>query len=44
MTRVGTSSVVDALNHIILIAAVIALVTAVLTFALIRQKDFVQRG
>jgi len=41
--RVGTSSVVDALNHIILIAAVTALVAGVLSLALIRQKDFVVR-
>jgi hypothetical protein len=42
--RVGTSSVVDSLNHIILIAAVTAFVAGVLSLALIRQKDFVVRG
>ncbi|MDE9364786.1 MFS transporter [Luteipulveratus sp. YIM 133132] len=41
--QVGTSSVVDALNHIIAISVVIAFVTGVLTLFLIRQKDFVQR-
>ncbi len=42
--QVGTSGVVDALNHITLIAAVIAFASAVLTLVLIRQKDFVVRG
>jgi EmrB/QacA subfamily drug resistance transporter len=42
--RVGTSGVVDALNHITLIAAVIAFASAVLSFVLIRQQDFVVRG
>jgi MFS family permease len=41
--RVGTSTVVDALNHIFLIAAVIAFVAGVLSLALIRQQDFVIR-
>ncbi len=41
---VGTSAVVDALNHIILIAAVIALVAGVFSLVLIRQRDFVTRG
>jgi EmrB/QacA subfamily drug resistance transporter len=41
---VGTSAVVDALNHIIVIAAVIAFASAVLSLALIRQKDFVERS
>jgi EmrB/QacA subfamily drug resistance transporter len=44
VTRVGTSSVVDALNHITLIAAVIAFAAGVLCLFLIRQKDFVVRG
>ncbi len=35
---------VDALNHITLIAATIAFTSAVLTLILIRQKDFVVRG
>ena len=42
--QVGTSGVVDALNHITLIAAVVAFTSAVLTLILIRQKDFVVRG
>jgi EmrB/QacA subfamily drug resistance transporter len=42
--QVGTSAVVDALNHITLIAATLAFATAVLTLILIRQKDFVVRG
>jgi hypothetical protein len=42
--QVGTSGVVDALNHITLIAAVVAFTSAVLTLVLIRQKDFVVRG
>ena len=44
VNQVGTSSVVDALNHIVLIAAVVALVAGVLCLVLIRQKDFVVRG
>jgi EmrB/QacA subfamily drug resistance transporter len=42
--QVGTSGVVDALNHVTMIAAVIAFASAVLSFVLIRQKDFVVRG
>ena len=42
--QVGTSAVVDALNHITMIAAVIAFVSGVASLALIRQKDFVVRG
>jgi EmrB/QacA subfamily drug resistance transporter len=42
--RVGTSGVVDALNHVILIGAAIAFVAGVSTLVLIRQKDFVVRG
>jgi EmrB/QacA subfamily drug resistance transporter len=42
--QVGTSAVVDALNHITLIAAVIAFASGVLSLALIRQQDFVVRG
>jgi hypothetical protein len=41
---VGTSAVVDALNHVVLIAAVIAFVSGLLCLFLIRQKDFVVRG
>jgi EmrB/QacA subfamily drug resistance transporter len=44
ITQVGTSAVVDALNHITLIAAATAFVAAVLCLILIRQKDFVVRG
>jgi hypothetical protein len=42
--QVGTSGVVDALNHITLIAASIAFASGVLCLILIRQKDFVVRG
>lgn len=41
---VGTSAVVDALNHIVLIAAVIAFVSGILCLVLIRQRDFVAQG
>ena len=41
---VGTSAVVDALNHITMIATVTAFVAGVLTLVLIRQKDFVDRS
>ncbi|SDS94684.1 drug resistance transporter, EmrB/QacA subfamily [Nocardioides scoriae] len=44
VTRVGTSGVVDALNHITAIAAGIAFVAGVLCLVLIRQRDFVVRG
>jgi Na+/melibiose symporter-like transporter len=44
VNRVGTSAVVDALNHVVLIAAVIAFVVGALCLVLIRQKDFVVRG
>lgn len=44
VNRVGTSAVVDALNHVVLIAAAIAFVVGVLCLVLIRQKDFVVRG
>jgi EmrB/QacA subfamily drug resistance transporter len=42
--QVGTSAVVDSLNHITLIAAVIAFASGVLSLVLIRQKDFVDRS
>jgi EmrB/QacA subfamily drug resistance transporter len=42
--RVGTSGVVDSLNHITLIAAVMAFAAGVLSLILIRQRDFVDRG
>jgi EmrB/QacA subfamily drug resistance transporter len=42
--QVGTSSVVDALNHVTMIAAVIAFASGVASLVLIRQKDFVVRG
>jgi EmrB/QacA subfamily drug resistance transporter len=41
--QVGTSAVVDALNHITLIGAVIAFSSGLLSLLLIRQKDFVVR-
>lgn len=44
VTRVGTSGVVDALNHIVLIGAVMAFVTGAACLVLIRQKDFVASG
>jgi predicted MFS family arabinose efflux permease len=40
----ATSSFVDALNHIGLIAAVLAFVVGALCLVLIRQQDFVQQG
>ncbi len=42
--QVGTSAVVDALNHITVIAMVVAFTSAALSFVLIRQRDFVARG
>jgi EmrB/QacA subfamily drug resistance transporter len=42
--QVGTSAVVDALNHITMIGAVIAFVAGVVSLVLIRQKDFVDRS
>jgi EmrB/QacA subfamily drug resistance transporter len=42
--QVGTSAVVHALNHITMIAAVIAFASGVLSLVLIRQKDFVDRS
>ena len=42
--NVGTSAVVDALNHIITISAVLAFVVGVVCLVLIRQSDFVKRG
>ena len=44
IAAVATSSFVDALNNITMIAAVLAFATAVACFAPIRQKDFVQQG
>jgi len=44
VNRVGTSAVVDTLNHLVLIAAVVAFVAGALCLVLIRQKDFVERG
>jgi EmrB/QacA subfamily drug resistance transporter len=40
----ATASFVDALNHIGLIAAVIAFASGLLCLVLIRQKDFVEQG
>ncbi|MGJ9421603.1 MFS transporter [Aeromicrobium sp. CF3.5] len=44
VAQVGTAGVVDALNHIVGIGAVIAFVSGVACLALIRQKDFVAHG
>jgi EmrB/QacA subfamily drug resistance transporter len=44
LAAVTTSSFVDALNHIDLIAMALAFVSAACCFVLIRQKDFVQGG
>jgi EmrB/QacA subfamily drug resistance transporter len=44
LTAVATSSFVDALNHITLIAMVLAFAAAVVCFLTIRQQDFVQQG
>jgi EmrB/QacA subfamily drug resistance transporter len=44
VSQVGTSGVVDALNHITMIATVIAFTAGVLSLVLIRQKDFVDRS
>ncbi len=41
---IGTAAVVDALNHITLIAMAVAFSAAALSFVLIRQRDFVVRG
>ncbi len=38
-----TTAFVDALNHILLLAAIVAFVSAVFSFLLIRQRDFVVR-
>jgi hypothetical protein len=44
LAAVATSSFVDALNYITVIAMVIAFASAACCFVLIRQKDFVQPG
>jgi len=44
LASVATSSFVDALNHITVIAMVVAFVCAAVCFATIRQQDFVQQG
>ncbi len=44
LAQVAASSFVDALNDIIVIAIVVAFVSAACCFVLIRQKDFVQQG
>jgi len=41
---VGTSGIVDSLNHIIVIATAMAFAAGILTLLLIRQQDFVDRG
>ena len=44
IAAVATSSFVDALNHITLIAMVLAFASAACCFVLIRQQDFVEQG
>ena len=44
LASVATSSFIDALNHILLIGAGVAIVAALACLVLIRQKDFVQQG
>ena len=44
LQQIARGSFTTALDHILLVAAVIAFVTGVLSFVLIRQKDFVQHG
>jgi hypothetical protein len=44
LRQVTRGSFTTALDHILLVAAIIAIVCGVLTFVLIRQKDFVQHG
>jgi len=44
LAAVATSSFVDALNHITMIAVVLAFAAAACCFVLIRQKDFVEQG
>lgn len=44
LAQVATSSFVDALNHITLIAMVLAFASAAVCFVTIRQQDFVQQG
>lgn len=44
LARVATSSFVDALDHITVIATVIAFVAAAVCLVTIRQKDFVTQG
>ena len=44
LNQITRGSFTTALDHILLVAAVIAFVSGVLCFVLIRQKDFVQHG
>ena len=44
LKQITRGSFTSALDHILLVAAVIAIVCGLLAFALIRQKDFVQHG
>jgi hypothetical protein len=44
LQQITRGSFTTALDHILLVAAIIAIVCGVLSFALIRQKDFVQYG
>jgi hypothetical protein len=42
LEQITRGSFTTALNHILLVAGIIAIVCGVLSFVLIRQKDFVQ--
>ncbi len=44
LAAIAKGSFTTALNEILLVAAILSFVSAVLTFGLIRQKDFVQHG
>jgi hypothetical protein len=44
LAQVATSSFVDALNHITVLATVVAFAAAACCFVLIRQRDFVPQG
>ena len=44
LRQITRGSFTMALDHILLVAAIVAFVCGVLSFALIRQKDFVQHA
>jgi hypothetical protein len=44
VTEILTGAFTDGLNHILLVAAIIAFAAAVISFSTIRQKDFVHQG